>query len=384
MVQGALSGIRERTRRAQGDGRRYGAVLLSVFAIVFLVVVLPWFLNLSAEIAMRTAAEPTKATPYDQGSTYSLENAGITWAGWTDAPVHAAWAGIIHECVPYDNVYAAPVDAFPGFEIAYPYRFVEDQNGSNKTYLNVGSYFRDPTVPVTDPMAAFNFCSTINDEIEWRFNNTHGPFSTDEGLAATRFNMTTHARNCTSSCFDTNSSLLIGNNYTWRVEVNGEVMFGKTIVWGDPESYSRTSCYVNCTQAGHAAGLARYYPTISFEHELSIEESYRLRNALQAQDAATLDARLIWSCTTDPALPYGHNPGDVNCVGVEQATGDIIPFTDAEDHFIYAEVEYVQADDWTASIKASMAISGVAMIWLALASTPFYNPVLKALRRFNR
>jgi hypothetical protein len=46
-------------------------------------------------------------------------------------------------------------------------------------------------------------------------------------------------------------------------------------------------------------------------------------------------------------------------------------------------VEYVEADDWATGIKFSMFISGSVMIFLALGSTPFYDPTLKLLGRFN-
>jgi hypothetical protein len=236
----------------------------------------------------------------------------------------------------------------------------------------------------------------MNDVIEWRFNSTHGPFKTGSGLAMTRFNMTSIAVNCMSSLLSLcangpgvgvrNASWAVASNYSWSIEVNGEVMFSKDVREGDPESYSRSYCYNNCTAAGIAAGNAIYIPTLQFVHNLTVEQTYRMRNALQAQTPQTLDVRLIWRCVVPITLPSGHSWGQNVLCGSVISGGGGLPFDvfqQDSDHWIYAEVEYVEADDWATGIKFSMFISGAVMIFLALGSTPFYDPTLKLLGRFN-
>lgn len=387
-----LTGLKERTRRADPDGRRYGATLLSVFAVVFLVLVLPWWLTLSAEIAMRSSAAPTETTPGSQGQTYTTgaNRTGLTWVDFTDGPLSTVMATVLHDCVPFDSKtiggVPASTDAYPPQEIASYYQWVEPANGTGKTYVNIGSYHRDDHVPYTDPLAAFNMCSTMNDEIGLKFNSTLGPFKVDQGLAMTRFNMSFVAFNCGSfTCpVASNTTYTIQSNYTWRIEINGETMFGGSVGPTDPETFSRTYCYVNCTTAGLQAGLARYYPTIQFHHNLTLEETYRTRNALQAQTPYSLDVRFLWTC--DVAISTPGTWGAVHCGGLETALGDLVTnhFTMDADLWVYAEVEYVEADDWATGIKLSMLISGGVMIFLALGSTPLYNPTVKILRGFNK
>jgi len=183
-----------------------------------------------------------------------------------------------------------------------------------------------------------------------------------------------------------NASWAVASNYSWSIEVNGEVMFSKDVREGDPESYSRSYCYNNCTAAGIAAGNAIYIPTLQFVHNLTVEQTYRMRNALQAQTPQTLDVRLIWRCVVPITLPAGVSWGqNVLCGSTISGAGGlpINVFQQDTDHWIYAEVEYVEADDWATGIKFSMFISGSVMIFLALGSTPFYDPTLKLLGRFN-
>ena len=411
MANGFLSGLKERTTRTKPDGRRYGATLLSVFAIVFLVLVLPWWLTLSAEIALRAANAPTETTTTQQNQQYGNNADGITWAGFTDGPTPTALSGILNECTPFNDYLAAPLDQYPADEMGGWYQYVDGgvQNYSDpanlshyigKTYVNIGTFLRaDYGGAWNGALSSFEFCSPMNDEREWRFNGTHGPFKTGSGLAMTRFNMTSVAVNCasptTSLCMTGifassqevhNASWVLASNYSWRVEVNGEVMFSKDVREGDPESYSRSYCYNNCTAAGIAAGNAIYIPTLQFVHNLTVEETYRMRNALQAQTPQTLDVRLIWRCVVPVTLPLYVSWGDAVLCAPPISGGGGLPvnvMTQDTDHWIYAEVEYVEADDWATGIKFSMFISGSVMIFLALGSTPFYDPTLKLLGRFN-
>jgi hypothetical protein len=165
-------------------------------------------------------------------------------------------------------------------------------------------------------------------------------------------------------------------NYTWHVTINGVEVFGDdiSIAGNDDASFSRTVCYRNCSVSGIAAGDARYHPTMTMAHDLSIEETYRVRELLSKQNPNTIDVRVHFKC-------YGSTvvSGMSDCAIFESAAA-----TASSDTFYFNyESEYVDAGDWQLLIKGMLIILSIAMAGIAIASTPAYNPVKDALGKMK-
>ena len=364
-------GFKERLKRA--DGRAYGSFILTVAAILFLVLLLPTLLSVTATVATQSATKEVKHLPrQDLQGTVATGGGGVYWSNFTDGSITADLAALapnFGDCVPYDGVTDGD---YPLTESGWP-RY--NDSHSNIHWTKIGAPFRAGQVVVTDPLGALRFCSTMNDELGFKLNSTL-VFSTDENLAMTRFNASIVKFACSLTCPQYNSTPTRQINYSWHITINGDRVFGDDVsaADGDPNTYSRTTCYRNCTPSGIVAGNGRYYPTTKFEHDLSLEETFRVRELLKVQDLNTLDVRIFFTCHTP--ITGVHSSVSSDCQIFQNAYGTV----GYDDFYFHASADYVQADDWQLLVKGVLLISSAFMLTMAVASTPAWDPFKKMMR----
>lgn len=359
---------------ARADGRAYGAFILTMIAIVFLTFILPNTLTLVATVSTKSASSENSEIPLqNMSSIIAPHGGGVYWGNFTDgtpSPIAiSGMVGSITDCEPFDGTTDG---VFPVTEANWP-RW--DDAANNKSWVSTGMAFRDSSVLSSDPLAAFNLCSTLNDEFSFRLNSTLG-FSLDHNLAMTRFNASLVKFNCFGCNLQYNATYTQRVNYTWHVTINGERVFGDDIsaADGDSSSFSRTTCFRNCSYSGIQAGDARYYPTVKMEHDLSIDETYRVRELLAKQNPNSVDVRVHFKC-------YGSSvtTGLSDCAILENG----LVTSSADTFYFNYESEYVDAGDWQLLIKGMLILLSIAMAGIAVASTPAYNPVKDALGRLK-
>jgi hypothetical protein len=211
----------------------------------------------------------------------------------------------------------------------------------------------------------------MNDEFGFRLNSTLA-FSNDSNLAMTRFNASLvrgMSSLLTSAQFD-NATTHRQANYSWHITINGDRVFGDDVFAADnhPLSQTRTTCYDNCTVDGIAAGNANYYPTMRLQHDLSLEETYRVRELLKVQSPATLDVRLFFTCH----VPITETNINTDCLYMGGDAPDPLG-----EFWLHVDTESVQADDWQLLVKGVLLIASGFMVVMAIGSTPAWNPFQK-------
>jgi len=363
-------GFAEKLKRA--DGSAYGSFILTVAAILFLLLLLPTLLSVTATVATQSATKEVKHLPrQDLPGTAATGGGGVYWSNFTNGPITAALAALapnFGDCVPYDGVTDGD---YPLTESGWP-RF--NDSHSNIHWTRIGGPFRAGQVPITDPWAAFSFCSTMNDEIGFKLNSSLA-FSTDDNLAMTRFNASIVKFDCSISCPQYNATPTRQINYSWHIAIGGERVFGGEVfaIDGHADSFSRTTCYRNCTPSGIVAGNARYYPTTKFQHDLSLEETFRVRELLSKENINTLDVRIFLTCYTPVTGVDSSVSSDCQIIKNALATGT------SDDFYFHAAADYVQADDWQLLVKGVLFISSAFMLTMAVGSTPAWDPFKKML-----
>lgn len=370
-------GFQQKIKRA--DGRAYGAFLLTTLAVLTLTLFIPVGLNMAAGVATSADSE-TKYSPLK-----TTAGGGFVWSNFTDGvgtsaygdctPYHYTTVGVYHP----DGVY--PTSIYAG---SPSYAFY-DQN-SDRMFGYGGNPFRDDGVAYNDPLAAFYVCDTENDELGVQlvntFNGTDLIFSTNDNLIMTKFNASFVKKMVAGNLNNTVSKDgSVRVNYSWHIEINGDYAFGETVRAADNHhnSFSRTTCYFLCTPSHLANGNGTYYPTIAFEHSLSIDESYRVRQLLIKQDVYSLDVRLFFTCEDSSAVGF-------DCLLHQNGLGNYADLSSAypQDSFHFGgEAEYVVNDDFNLLIKGVLVVLAVGVSLIAVASTPAWNPLKKMAGDFR-
>jgi len=355
-------GFKERLERA--DGRAYGSFIMTVAAILFLVLFLPMLLSITATVATQSSTKEVNHLPrQDLATTIQTGGGGVFWSNFTDGPLTTLLAAIptVYDCEEWDG---STLGVYPSTEQGWP-RYNDSHSSVHHTKIGA------PFSTTAGVFPSLNFCFTMNDEIGFKLNSTLA-FSNDSNLAMTRFNASLvrgMSSLLTSAQFD-NATTHRQSNYSWHIAINGERVFGDDVYAVDnhPLSQTQTTCYDNCTVGGIAAGNANYYPTMRLEHDLSLEQTYRVRELLKVQSPATLDVRLFFTCH----VPITETNINTDCLYMGGDAPDPLG-----EFWLRVETESVQADDWQLLVKGVLLIASGFMLVMAIGSTPAWNPFQK-------
>lgn len=348
---------------ARADGRAYGSFILTIAAILFLVLFLPLLLSVTASVATQSSSKELNHLPrQDLQGTIPTGGGGVFWSNFTNGALTNQMAATpnTYDCEEWDG---STLGVFPTIEAGWP-RYNDSHSPVHHT--KIGAPF-DTTAGVFPSM---NFCFTMNDEFGFKLNSSLA-FSNDSNLAMTRFNasLVRGMSSLLTMAQYNNATPTRQANYSWHITINGERVFGDDVYAANnhPLTQTQITCYDNCTLDGIAAGYANYYPTMRLEHDLNLEETYRVRELLKVQNPTTLDVRLFFTCHMAAT-----ETGNSDC----SYFGGDLPDPLGE-FWLHVETESVQADDWQLLVKGVLLIASGFMIVMAIGSTPAWNPFKK-------
>lgn len=355
----------------RGDvmGAAYGPRLFSLLAILFLVVALPWATSASVNLAYLSSEPVTVHHPDDNHWVYGPPPTGpVQLDTWFDYANNLSFQWVYHydrpetstilsqDCQPYD--WGTSSSGFPSTSYS-----ITNAYATNLTRTEQFVWADDPF------KAPSTLCTTLNDDIGIRINpaailgTTRAGQSSNQslGLAMTRFNATM----VMFSAGVTGQNDTLFAEYDWRVEIDGEYVFGDQVRAGDDDSYFLKEPVF--------AGSSLYYPHTRFDRTLDVEDERRVRNAIAGKDISNVNMTLIWRChetqSRQPGFPLGHEA----CEIMQSAAAN----TMNSDISINVQTTWIEADDYDFWIQGSAWVLSILMFVMAIASTPLWDPFKK-------
>ncbi len=322
------------------SGSAYNDVVLSMLALGYLILLLPWVATFAVQLAYSTSEPVTQDLPDADGAYPGTPRGGIVWTEFQDN--YNGFGLMYDECEPWDT--ATSTSNYPN----YNYSMMVSTAGydQNLTWRFADQPFRSyGTMP----------CSTVNDEIGVRL--TTDAFRVGPNNAMTKFNATWVK--WSNPTYYSNANLSWYAEYDWWVEINGEYVFGESVRQNDADSYTLIDDWGGSSPA--------YYPTIHFEHNLSVDDENRVRLAsAYATNSSGLNVTLHWEC-------YG-GVGEY-CDIISNSAGN---YND-DSLWLHVDVEYIGAEDYDLIIQGAAIIMGVLCLVIAIGSTPLWDPLKSRL-----
>jgi len=342
----------------------YADGVLTVLAIAFLVLVLPWFGGIAVGMAYNSS--PTQTDYFPSSLTAATE--GVTWVSHTDNPNTQ-----FTDCEPYDPT-SGVVGSFPSTSYNLLARNLTllhptyDSSGGILTVAKEDLVWRHIGAPFgytgTSP-----YCSTVNDEVGLRLDPSGSLMRVGTGHALTRFNASIIPFEL-HTIIPTNTTVMPFVEFDWRVELNGVTMFGESVRNGDPDA--STKPFALWDYSTPPGGSPTTIVVMTLDHTLNPEEERRVRDTLATANASTLNLTVFVKCINNIPIP-----GYELCEMRQTQTGSgHSPYVD---WWIHAETEWVEADDYDLVIQGAAFLLSVACLTIAVAATPLWNPLKQHL-----
>lgn len=322
------------------NGAVYGTATLTIIAIVYLTLALPWVLDQSVSMSYaRGSAEETEMPEV----VNFVNNRTVVWDGFQNGTSNP-YSPLLSDCIPY-NVQTGVNGSFhSGTQTGYIYV-------GGTPWIGAGNPFINP-----DPNAgAFNWCITTLDEISIKLDPRS--FKTTDDVALLRFNGSWLRYDSGPNAGGMNCDTIPGTYTTghqlemdWWVEVDGRRIFGEDVRVGDDDA-----CWLDHVTSSGA------WTVVHWDHVLSVTETWAMRNALNSTNASNVT--LHWVCLNGP------------CDFVQDNQGSM-----AGSLYFRAEMTWYEAEDSYFWIKGIMLIVTVANLMIAVASTPMWNPMRSYLQ----
>ena len=351
----------------------YGANILTALAILFLIVLLPWSTSAAVNMAYLSGGENIARRPIDLHAANASNVGGpITLSSWHDYGNNYSfkWDYFVDrpststtfssDCEPYD--WGAAAVGFPVTNYSIVNYFATNLTRTEQ-YVWADSPFKAPAV----------LCSTTNDDIGIRITpaailgslHRGGQYQNKTlGLAMTNFNASMSMFRAGINGY--NSSLFA--EYDWRVEIDGDYMFGENVRAGSDDSL--------ILNEGNFGNDSLFYPKVKFRHDLSIDEERRVRDAIAGKSLSAINMTLIFRCHETISKQAGFPLVHEACEFMQSATTNI-QNTDAA---FNVQTTWVEADDYDFWIQGAAWVLAILMFVMAIASTPLWDPFKKVVQ----
>ena len=350
--------------------RLYGARVFTTLSIVFITIIVPYVTSTAVNLAyldddfkvyhpdeLRAInASSVSGTPQVVLWNDYANNLSYQWAYFDDRPETSTLLN--EDCEPYDWINTAA--GYPTTQYSIQNRYATNLTWSPQ-YIYADDPFKAPSM----------LCSTLNDDVGIRITPAailgsmrYGQSSNRSiGLAMTSFNASMVMFSAGISGY--NASYYA--EFDWRLEIDGVYMFGENVRKGQPDSFIMNE--------GVFGNNSIFYPQTKFNHDLTIDEERRVRDAIADKDLATLNMTLIWRChetqSQQPTYPLAHE----SCEFFQTAATNSIN-TDAS---FTLSTTWIEADDYDFFIQGTAWVLSIIMIVMAIGSTPLWDPFKKSL-----